>query len=128
MIFDDQNNSPFYLNEKQKDEQLLDKPTGVMIEKKKSRAKVVEELKRNNIDFKGNTKQLCTRCIQAGIAIKYTEEKIIEGWFNKPKGALQILYERGWINPDLLQKKGMYTKEGVRDAFGNLLPGTSIKK
>ena len=34
-----------------------------------------------------------------GIPTKFTRRVIKEGWKLKPKGSLQILFERGWINP-----------------------------
>jgi len=35
-----------------------------------------------------------------GVAIETEEDEIIQGWMNKPKGLLQILWEQGWINPN----------------------------
>lgn len=41
-----------------------------------------------------------------------SEEKVIdEGWIGKPKGALQILFERGWIDPKQI---GSYTLKGKK--------------
>ena len=37
--------------------------------------------------------------IQHGIDLMYDKVQIIEGWLGKPKGLLQILWERGWIDP-----------------------------
>jgi hypothetical protein len=36
---------------------------------------------------------------QLHLPIKKTIPIIEEGWCNKPKGALQVLYERGFIDP-----------------------------
>jgi len=35
-----------------------------------------------------------------GVAIETEEDEIIQGWMNKPKELLQILWEQGWINPN----------------------------
>ena len=35
-----------------------------------------------------------------------------EGWIGKQKGALQILFERGWINPVLIY---LYTVDSKKD-------------
>jgi hypothetical protein len=50
--------------------------------------------------------------------------------YGKPKGMLQILWERGFIDPaiELVKAEGFYTKDGKHDAFGNLIPGTSLRK
>ena len=50
---------------------------------------------------------------------------IAEGWVNKPKGAFQVLYERGWINQSLDPKD--YTMKGKLDPFGNRNLKTSLK-
>ncbi len=34
-----------------------------------------------------------------GVDLQYQKANITEGWHGKPKGLLQILWERGWINP-----------------------------
>ena len=37
---------------------------------------------------------------------------IQEGWLGKPKGALQVLFEQGWIDPNLIQH---YTGNGMKE-------------
>ena len=53
-----------------------------------------------------------------------------EGWSNKPKGMLQILYERGFINPTMTKQEVLryYTIVGRKDASGNYILGTSPRK
>jgi hypothetical protein len=34
-----------------------------------------------------------------GVDLQYQKTQITEGWYMKPKGLLQILWERGWIDP-----------------------------
>ena len=34
-----------------------------------------------------------------GIDLQYRKARVTEGWHGKPKGLLQILWERGWIDP-----------------------------
>ena len=43
------------------------------------------------------------------IALTYETTKIEEGWLGKPKGLLQVLWERGWINE---KKKNEYSLKG----------------
>mmetsp|Transcript_9246 Transcript_9246/g.13427 ORF Transcript_9246/g.13427 Transcript_9246/m.13427 type:complete len:132 (-) Transcript_9246:184-579(-) len=53
-----------------------------------------------------------------------TTQKIEEGWQGKPKGLLQILWERGWIDATTL---GNYTMGGRQNASGVLMKNTSLK-
>ena len=47
-----------------------------------------------------------------GISLTYTKPKVIKGWLNKSKGMMQILYERGFINPNVSVKS--YTEKGLK--------------
>jgi hypothetical protein len=47
------------------------------------------------------------------------KKKIIERWMGKPKGMLQVLWERGFIDEGNLQQ---YTIDGKKDAYGVLIP------
>jgi hypothetical protein len=46
-----------------------------------------------------------------------------EGWVGKAKGSLQILYERGWIDPEQWWR---YTDKGQLDEMGILMECTSL--
>ena len=50
---------------------------------------------------------------------------IEEGWCNKPKGALQVLYERGFIDP-LCDAIKTYTMKGQKQPDGSFDDTTSI--
>jgi hypothetical protein len=52
-----------------------------------------------------------------------------EGWIGKPKGMLQTLWERGCVDPAIepMRAESFCTNDGKKDAFGNLIPGTSLK-
>jgi hypothetical protein len=56
--------------------------------------------------------------------IETSIQGIIEGWGGKAKGMLQILFERGKVDP---AKMAEYTVHGKNDAFGNLMPETSLR-
>ena len=56
-------------------------------------------------------------CQKNNIPTSKTIPDIAEGWVNKPKGAFQVLYERGQINPSLDPKE--YTMKGKPETFGN---------
>ena len=46
--------------------------------------------------------ELATSC---NLDIRVIERKKIEGWAGKPKGLCQVLWETGWINPELPRSK-----------------------
>ena len=50
--------------------------------------------------------------------------KIIEGWIGKPKGIYQVLWERGWLDPNNLHK---YTLNGQKDRYGVVRTEFSLK-
>ena len=65
---------------------------------------------------KGNKKHLQKVCEKKGLPVTVTERKIKEGWAFKTKGALQILFERGWIDPTNIHH---YTEKGKINACSN---------
>ena len=77
-----------------------------------------------NTNSKGNLKQLQTQVRALDLPIKFTYEKTITGWVGKPKGSLQILYKRGWIDPDKLSD---YTEKGKMSEMGVLRKDKSLK-
>jgi hypothetical protein len=78
------------------------------------------------VSAKGGKDNLPVLCKNKDIPIEEEINKIIKGWEGKPKGMLQILWERGFIDP--AKKKEDYTIHGKKDAFGNVNPDTSLKR
>ena len=74
---------------------------------------------------KGGTKKIQKLCKINNIHITTVVPDIVEGWEGKPKGALQLLYKQGWINPTDNPKE--YTMKGKLDEFGNRDLKTSLK-
>ena len=64
-------------------------------------------------------------CKNNNICIKKETQKIRKGWVNKQKGSLQVLYERGWINPDKYKE---YTEKGKVDEYGIRDEDKSLKQ
>jgi len=56
---------------------------------------------------------------------KETSAKVVQGWKDKAKGLLQVLWEHGWINENNLAQ---YTIKGNKDAFGVLTVRTLRRK
>ena len=50
---------------------------------------------------------------------------MLKGWEGQPKGMLQVLWERGFIDASKSEK--YYTIEGRKDQFGNINSETSVK-
>jgi hypothetical protein len=48
------------------------------------------------------------------------EQKVKEGWLGKPKGMLQVLWERGWIDSSkvVTARSLQYSKDGKKEDFG----------
>ena len=51
------------------------------------------------------------------ISVTKVIQKMEEGWFKKPKGMLQILWERGFIDTE---KVSQYTLNGPQDIYGSI--------
>eukprot|EP00956_Cyclotella_meneghiniana_P012905 scaffold18433_cov36-Cyclotella_meneghiniana.AAC.1 len=48
---------------------------------------------------------------------RISEEKTEYGWEGKAKGILQVLWERGWIDPSISYKKYRLTAKDVNGAI-----------
>jgi hypothetical protein len=55
-------------------------------------------------------KELQELAPSCNLDIQVIERKKIKGWTGKPKGLFQVLWETGWINPELPRSK--YDKAG----------------
>ena len=78
-------------------------PLNILSDRRQYRLAELQEIaRRNNIDT----------------TIKKTRSK--KGWEGQPKGLLQVLWERGWIDEDQLEK---YTMDPATDDDGEVLEG-----
>ena len=74
------------------------------------RANVRKALKETSIkDPPRKLKKLQEMSTLHNLPVKY-QKKIHLGWVGKPKGAMQILFEQGWIDPTCIRQ---YTKKGT---------------
>ena len=46
-----------------------------------------------------------------GISLTCEEEVVEEGWLEKPKGLLQVLWERGWVDENRVSE---YSLKGTK--------------
>ena len=118
---------PFYFTPLRQLQQKWDYDTGKRKEIITLRKDELVELLKNEgiVDPKGTKKQMQQRCEQLHLPIKKTIQIIEEGWCNKPKGALQVLYERGFIDP-LCDAIKTYTMKGKKQPDGSHDETTSI--
>ena len=96
----------------------------VHIGRTRSRNLVKSELVKNLQDAgiekpTGCRKSLQEQCLKLGLHIKENQPVVIEGWAAKAKGSLQVLFERGWVDPTCIH---LYTSEGKKGDEGNSDP------
>ena len=126
---------PFYLNEEEKRKQKHDCCISEEKDKKKYtkgelRTKIFEPTK---LQPPPNTslEKMQEITTANNIPIEYEIDKIKEGWLGKPKGMLQVLCERGFIDfevKDMKKVVSFYTIKGKKDDNNNnaIIPGSSL--
>ena len=63
--------------------------------------------------------ELVTLCANHNVATTVENVKVRKGWCNSPKGMLQILFEKGYINKDFVTspRNSKYSIHGKKDDF-----------
>ena len=75
------------------------------------------DLRGLGVSTKGkNKRELVELCAQHQIAVSKNVEKIKEGWVGKPKGLLQVLWERGLIDNGVNLKDYSLTEKRMHSA------------
>ena len=121
MQFSEVDDGPCYLLPVERMQKKNDKCVGTKV-RSLNKSKFIDNMKADGISNPvGNKKQLQQMCTQRNLPLTVTENKIIEGWHMKPKGAFQILFERGWLDPINIHH---YTAEGRKDADSNPIQAT----
>jgi hypothetical protein len=73
--------------------------TGASQRKIRRKDATEKDLRAKGVRAKGDKVAIVEVCKQNNIPYKVTTKIINEGWNGKPKGMLQILWERGFIDP-----------------------------
>ena len=81
-------------------------------------------LEERGITAKGKKAAMQKIAQEQGLPINKTKSKCVEGWEDKPKGLLQVLWERGFINEN---KPGKYTMNGRQNVYGVVDKFKSLK-
>jgi len=88
----------------------------------KSKKEIKEELKSKGVFVRGHCDREKMEKLAADNKIELTSrvEIVKEGWMGKPKGLLQVLWERGWIDENNLNEYSLKGKGYQMDEDGNL--------
>ena len=119
LTFEGNHPGPFYLSAESKVLNKFDRASGQKRKIKKTIDEIVTLLESEH-GFKANRRyrqaEIHNIASQYGIPIETeVENSTIEGWYNRPKGLLQVLYERGYVDINNLSK---YSKNGRKKQMG----------
>jgi hypothetical protein len=123
---------PCWMSRAQREDTRRDRPSGKTVKTARRVADLKKDLQAKGVLGRGDKKELQELCALNGVPVSLETVGISEGWEGKAKGSLQILFERGFVDPTKivdrdLKKVTEYTVDGRNDAFGNLLPESSLK-
>ena len=119
MVFTEDDVGPFWMTPEQRELTKYDRPTGASKTFNKKRSELIRDLKRADVELPRRRfliADLRTFAAQHGIATTYDQQLKEEGWVNKPKGLLQVLWERGFIDSSIPLKS--YTIQGPKKDDG----------
>ncbi|KAI2503418.1 hypothetical protein MHU86_11047 [Fragilaria crotonensis] len=118
MVFNTDDCGPWYLTPEQRDLQRHDRIMGKEASQLKTKKTLLEELNEKGVTLqqkRGYTKaELQELARNNSIETHKEVDKILSGWEGKSKGMLQVLWERGLIDPSELDK---YTVDGKKDTI-----------
>jgi hypothetical protein len=129
MTFDPTDNGPFWMDVRT---WVKTRRDVILSRTQKKRMFRKDELQQmlitKGLTMKGKLKDLQAAAQLNGIPIEEVKEKVIEGWENKAKGLLQVLWGRGWIDAQVNKPYHYHTINGKKDVFGNLQMETSPRR
>ena len=112
MQFDEFDEGPCYLDESERHNSRNDIDTGKVRRKEVLKLDLIKALKSKGVgDPCGNKDKIRELAVKHNIPLEFDSPIIKEGWVGKAKGSLQILYERGWVDPTKIRK---YTAKGPK--------------
>ena len=103
-----------------KDEERLSKKLDVTLEEEKSRKRTKKELLQEltsrgiSLPQGKNMEMIKEKCQNSGIPLEIVEQKTVEVWNMKPKGLLQVCWERG-----LIDESRTYKVDELREILSN---------
>ena len=124
MVFQSTDVGPFWMTRQQREANRFDQETGETKVRKRLKAELKAELISRSINCgKKNLQELQNICNGFGIPTSEEIAVVKQGWEGKPKGLLQILWERGLVDANKLDT---YTMKGKTDELGNIINNTSL--
>ena len=124
MCFKESDDGPFYLPVDERLKRKYDTLKGETKIVSKTKKELKDELKKKGYHVRGH----CTKEKLEDLAKEYNVELtsevelVEEGWVNRPKGLLQVLWERGWIDVTKLSEYTLKGKANQMDGDQNILP------
>jgi hypothetical protein len=116
LVYLESDSGPWYLSPEQRQSQRHDRPTGRSKRVERSKKILVECLRAAGVTLqqqRGYTrKELQEFAKNNGIDLHEQKEVVTFGWERQPKGLLQVLWERGLIDCEAIDK---YTVDGRKD-------------
>jgi hypothetical protein len=117
MVFTDQDAGPFNMSADERENRKRDRPKAG--NKRKKKHKTIDELMsefKQYPDFRPNNvryrqAEAFAEARRLGIPIESNEQEIERGWLGKPKGLLQVLWERGFIDEEKVNQQHYYKKQ-----------------
>jgi hypothetical protein len=116
------------MSAEEKEKSKRDQPSGKIKIREYNIKELIEKLSEVGYVASGWKKPLQQAAQARGIPIFEETEAVIEGWLGKPKGLLQVAWERGFIDPTISNPKNYYTIIVWKNALGILMPETSLKQ
>jgi hypothetical protein len=125
MLFASTDVKPFWLSPEERESNRNDLITGKIIKRFRNKSNLLKDLQAKGVSAKLTKDELQILCKNKDVPIQEELDEVVEGWENRPKGMLQIVWERGFIDPE--KRKEDYTVDGKKDAFGNVIHESSLK-
>ena len=124
VIFIEADDGPFYLSDNHCWNQRYDRDIDKRQIMTKMKKEIKKELKEKGHVIRGHCgkEELDDLAKRNGIALTYKNTMVEEGWLGKPKGLLQVLWERGWIDETKINDYSLRGKASQMDEEGNILP------
>ncbi len=136
MQFRDGDEGPFWMTVQQREQSKNDHESDEIQVKKYTKKELIDQLVARtglsvNNFHRRSLKNLQDVATANQLPLEHAVPRIKEGWMGKPKGMLQILFERGFLdtrgktNDEIVK---YYTVNGRKDDNGNEIANTSLKK
>ena len=123
LYFVEGNNGPFWMTLAQQAETKHDRQLGTAKTRNKLKIELLKDLRESGYDTTRQRflkEELLALCEQRNLPVTIEEAEVKDGWLERPKGMLQILWERGWIDATKVvsPRSLRYSKDGKKEDLG----------